>query len=244
MPRILILAFAVVLLVGTGAAFTPASASAAVCADYSNQKEAQERADTIDADGDGVFCESLPCPCAGATQPTGDTTPKEEKPGKTYTYRGRITQVVDGDTLKVRYDGRIKTVRVIGIDTPESHKPNVALECGAKEASSTAFDWAFKKRLDYDGDGLWDHGREGRTVTLRTDNTQTKTDKYGRLLAYVSRGGSDFGRQQISKGWAEVFVYQDDPFKRYAAYAAAASAAQSASHGVWASCAGDFHSQQ
>lgn len=237
MPRVLIIALVVV----AGASFAPASAQAAVCADYANQKEAQDAADTLDADGDGLFCESLPCPCSEAKQ---QDAPKNVKTDKTYIYRGRITQVVDGDTLKVKYNGRVKTVRVIGIDTPESNKPNVPVECGAKEATSTAFEWAFKRQLDYDGDGLWDHGREGRMVTLRTDKTQTKTDQYGRLLAYVNRGSSDFGRRQISKGWAEVFVYQDNPFKRFAAYDKSAKAAQGAGVGVWASCGGDFHSRQ
>lgn len=94
----------------------------------------------------------------------------------------------------MRYNGRERTVRVIGIDAPESNKPNVPVECGAKEAASTAFEWAFRRRDDHDGDGLYDHGRDGRAVTLRTDSTQAKTDKYGRLLAYVTSGGSDFGR--------------------------------------------------
>jgi hypothetical protein len=40
------------------------SASAAVCADYSNQAEAQQAADTRDADSDGLYCEALPCPCS------------------------------------------------------------------------------------------------------------------------------------------------------------------------------------
>ena len=44
----------------------PGSASAATCADYDNQAQAQRAADTRDADGDGVYCESLPCPCLGA----------------------------------------------------------------------------------------------------------------------------------------------------------------------------------
>jgi hypothetical protein len=38
----------------------------ATCADYSNQKAAHEAADTRDADGDGIYCESLPCPCSTA----------------------------------------------------------------------------------------------------------------------------------------------------------------------------------
>jgi hypothetical protein len=41
----------------------PTSAHAAVCADYPNQAAAQKAHDTRDADGDGIYCESLPCPC-------------------------------------------------------------------------------------------------------------------------------------------------------------------------------------
>src|SRR4051794_28996246 len=41
----------------------PSAAPAATCADYSNQADAQRAADTRDADGDGIYCESLPCPC-------------------------------------------------------------------------------------------------------------------------------------------------------------------------------------
>jgi hypothetical protein len=40
--------------------------AAATCSDYSNQAEAQRAADTRDADGDGVYCEDLPCPCSTA----------------------------------------------------------------------------------------------------------------------------------------------------------------------------------
>ena len=42
----------------------PSAATAATCADYPNQATAQRAADTRDGDGDGRFCETLPCPCA------------------------------------------------------------------------------------------------------------------------------------------------------------------------------------
>jgi hypothetical protein len=44
----------------------PATSHAAVCADYSNQAAAQGAGDTVDADDDGIYCESLPCPCSTA----------------------------------------------------------------------------------------------------------------------------------------------------------------------------------
>lgn len=48
-------------------------ASAATCDDYPNQAAAQQAADTRDADGDGIYCEALPCPCAGPGQSDGST---------------------------------------------------------------------------------------------------------------------------------------------------------------------------
>jgi len=51
---------------------------AATCADYPNQAAAQRAADTRDADADGIFCETLPCPCSSAEG--GDETPEQPDP--------------------------------------------------------------------------------------------------------------------------------------------------------------------
>jgi hypothetical protein len=40
----------------------PDARAAAACADHETQADAQRAADTIDADGDGMYCEALPCP--------------------------------------------------------------------------------------------------------------------------------------------------------------------------------------
>src|SRR2546423_13513206 len=42
---------------------TAPAAQAKTCAAYPNQAAAQKAHDTRDADGDGIFCEALPCPC-------------------------------------------------------------------------------------------------------------------------------------------------------------------------------------
>jgi hypothetical protein len=55
----------------------PGSASAATCSDYATQAEAQRAADTRDADGDGIYCESLPCPCL---KPGGSSPPPPPAP--------------------------------------------------------------------------------------------------------------------------------------------------------------------
>lgn len=73
-PRLLILLFVLAagLLAGSSGP-APALAWAATCADYPNQAAAQAGGNTRDADGDGVYCESLPCPCSTAA-PTAPTT--------------------------------------------------------------------------------------------------------------------------------------------------------------------------
>lgn len=71
MPRVLLVGPAIVIMLMV----VPSVASAAVCADYPNQAAAQRAGDTRDADGDGVYCESLPCPClkpgSGSAPPPG-----------------------------------------------------------------------------------------------------------------------------------------------------------------------------
>ena len=61
----------IVLVLGLWPAVSPAGApvvhAAATCADYPNQAAAQRAADTRDPDGDGIYCESLPCPCSSAS---------------------------------------------------------------------------------------------------------------------------------------------------------------------------------
>jgi hypothetical protein len=71
----------------------PASAQAATCSDYSTQAEAQRAADTRDADGDGIYCETLPCPCStggvGSPAPTPQSKPKPFRPGPSINFHPR-----------------------------------------------------------------------------------------------------------------------------------------------------------
>src|SRR5438034_4441278 len=81
---------------------------------------------------------------------------------------GTVTRVVDGDTVHVRIGGADEAVRYIGVDTPETVKPNTPVQCFGKAAS------AFNHRMV-----------EGEPVRLRFD--AERRDRYGRLLAYVYR---------------------------------------------------------
>jgi micrococcal nuclease len=95
----------------------------------------------------------------------------------------RVVRVVDGDTIAVRLRGRVEKVRYIGVDTPESVKPNTPVQCYAKRAA------AFNQRLV-----------GGRSVQLRFD--RELRDRYGRLLAYVFTRRQFVNAELLRHGYA------------------------------------------
>ena len=130
----------------------------------------------------------------------GLTAMEEQRSGDVM--RGRVVDVVDGDTLKVRLDGEVETVRLLGIDTPETRRPGTPVECGGAEATSRMLELAFSRPRDRDGDGLFDsEGGRGIALTLETDPSQDTRDRFDRLLAYTEPG---LQRRMLESGWAEV----------------------------------------
>lgn len=135
-----------------------------------------------------------------------------------------VVSVVDGDTLKVRRDDGVTTVRVIGINTPESVDPRRPVECFGAEASAQASALL-----------------TGATVTLERDPTQADRDKYNRLLRHVVLpDGRQFGEVMIAQGYAHEYTY-DAPYAYQQSYRDAERAAQAAHNGLWApeACATD-----
>jgi micrococcal nuclease len=158
----------------------------------------------------------------------------------------RITAVVDGDTIKVKAFNaprKLYTVRLIGIDTSETHRPGRPVECGGRRASGKMLALAFTNPADTDGDSIFDEeAGEGRRVTLVTDPTQDTFDRYGRLLAYVTTsGGVSLQAAQLSAGWAKVYVFRGRPFRQVSRFRAASARARTGRRGVWRLCSGDFH---
>lgn len=97
----------------------------------------------------------------------------------------KVLRVVDGDTFKCMIDGKEQTVRLIGVDTPESVNP--------KEEKNTV---EGKIASEYTKRYL-----ENRDVELEYDIQ--KTDKYGRILAYVWNGDTLFNFKLIRDGIAK-----------------------------------------
>jgi micrococcal nuclease len=130
---------------------------------------------------------------------------------------GVVTRVVDGDTVHVALGGHDETVRYIGIDTPESVKPDTPVQCFAEAAS------AANRRLV-----------EGRRVVLTFD--AERRDRYGRLLAYVRRSDGLFVNEQLVRdGYARTLTIP--PNVRFAArFSALAAQARDDGRGLWRAC--------
>lgn len=153
---------------------------------------------------------------------------RPESAGSPRSQTATIVRDVDGDTIKVDVGGRQTNVRLIGIDTPETHKPGVKVECGGHEASENMAKIA----------------RAGARVRLTYDPTQDRVDRYGRLLAYASVDGRSLQLAQLRAGLAEVYVYGGKEFQRVESFRRVERAAERARRGVWSECGGDFHSEQ
>lgn len=102
-----------------------------------------------------------------------------------------VTKVIDGDTIQVNILGKIETVRLIGINTPETVDPRRPVECFGKEASRRA-----KELL------------ENKKVKIEMDQTQGERDKYGRLLAYIYINGITlYNKLILEEGLAYEYTY-------------------------------------
>ena len=116
----------------------------------------------------------------------------------------RVTRAIDGDTLELE-DGR--SVRLIGINTPELGQPLYA-EAAQFTASLV----------------------EGRVASLAYD--VTRTDQFGRTLAYVYVGDVFVNLEIVRSGYANAYTVQ--PNSTFAdAFVDAEREARNDSRGLW-----------
>ena len=128
-----------------------------------------------------------------------------------------VERVIDGDTVVVLIGAAPVTIRLIGIDTPETVDPRKPVQCFGAEASQRA-----KSIL------------ESRRVFLETDPSQGDRDTYGRLLAYVFLSdGSNFNQKMIAEGYAHEYTY-DLPYKYQNEFRKAERQARQKELGLWA----------
>ena len=100
-----------------------------------------------------------------------------------------VVRVVDGDTIVVNLNGKEETVRLIGVDSPESVHPTASKNTEAGFAASEFTNVYLSEE----------------TVELEFDVQER--DKYGRLLAYVYLDGEMFNEKLLKVGLASVATY-------------------------------------
>lgn len=132
----------------------------------------------------------------------------------------RVERYIDGDTIAVVVNGKHETVRLIGVDTPETHRPNSPVQCYGPAASSYT-----KTRIQ----------SQGGMIQLTTDNIGDDRDRYDRLLRYVLLpDGVNLNQELIAKGYG--FAYTSFPFSKSTEFKTAQRNAQAKKLGLWSGC--------
>ena len=103
----------------------------------------------------------------------------------------KVENITDGDTIKVKISGdsNVYSVRLIGIDTPETVDPRKPVECFGKEATGK-----LKSLIEY------------KQVVLKRDSINDNKDKYNRLLRYVILNDKDINAEMIKQGYAYAYL--------------------------------------
>jgi len=124
-----------------------------------------------------------------------------------------VASVYDGDTLTLQ-DGR--RVRLLQIDTPE---------LGSGECYSRAARTALLRLAPV-----------GARVALEADGNLDRVDRYGRLLRYVRRTGTNVNLELVREGAAAPYFYRGERGRYAAPLLAAARQAKAAKRGLWKAC--------
>lgn len=127
----------------------------------------------------------------------------------------RVDHVIDGDTISIIPLNYKQSLRIIGIDAPETGSGQTKKECFADEST------AHLKELIGD-----------KIVGTNKDGQSREVDRYNRLLRYISVDGKDLGAQMVSDGYA--YVYTEFPFDRSEEYKRLEKEARDAQKGLWA----------
>lgn len=145
-----------------------------------------------------------------------DFTESIDQPKSTKNNLCKVIKVIDGDTVTVEIDGKKETIRLIGIDTPETVDPRKPVECFGIEASNKA-----KEIL------------MGKSVRLEADSIVGERGKYGRLLRYIFlEDGTNFNKMMIGEGYAYEYTYNSS-YKYQNEFKQAEKEARETKRGLW-----------
>jgi micrococcal nuclease len=143
----------------------------------------------------------------------GELSAGESEPRSADAY---VSRVVDGDTVEAQIGDEVEDVRLIGIDTPETVKPDTPVECFGPQASS------FTHRVLTEQPVRMVFGVERRDI-------------YGRLLAYVYIGHRFVNAELVRRGLARTLEIPPNTLHRALFRRLELKAARSG-RGLWGAC--------
>jgi micrococcal nuclease len=155
----------------------------------------------------------------------GSSGGEQPEPAGPSVLAGTVDRVIDGDTLVARVGGERVRVRLLGVDAPETAVGRGSAECyGVESADATR--------------GILPRGAR---IVLRTDATQGREDRFGRLLAEVALAGDTrtVNESLVASGSAKVFR-GDGRGRLQPALRRAEREARRDGLGIWAACPGIY----
>ncbi len=126
----------------------------------------------------------------------------------------QCSRVLDGDTIHIVGNNAEITLRLFGIDAPETSKN--------KRAPGQPFSQAASMHL------------AGLVLNKTVQFKNCGTDRYGRTLAVVFVGGKDVNIELLKAGLAEVYRGTSGTGQQMALYREAEKEAREAGRGMWA----------
>jgi len=161
----------------------------------------------------------------GPSVGSGSASTSEE----TVAERATVLEVVDGDTLDIRYpDGTTDTIRLLGVDTPEVHTdtdpekfPGIA---DTQAGNDWLRDWGHKA-------SEFVRTEVGGQVRIVVDQQADRRGSYGRLLAYVYADGALLNEALLRQGYARMY---DSSFSRRGEFGTLEEEARGTDVGLWA----------
>jgi micrococcal nuclease len=129
-----------------------------------------------------------------------------------------INHFVDGDTIAINMNGKVETIRFVGVDTPETHKPNTPVQCYGPAAAN------YTKTMI-----------GSQKVRLEADPQSTNRDRYNRLLRYVYLPDGRLLNERIIQT-GHGFYYPYFPYSKSEQFKADQELARAQNLGLWGNC--------
>jgi len=168
--------------------------------------------------------------CAGAPPSETGTPDTGAGPLPADTVEVTVTQVVDGDTIRIRYaNGTDDTVRLLGVDTPEIRADNDPTEFEGVPDTEAGRDCL--RRAGGDASAFVADALLDERIAVAVDPNTDRRDRYDRLLAYVVADDRLFNYRLVTSGHARV--YTASPFSRKERFLDAETTARENRRGLW-----------